>query len=104
MRKLSLVLLLLAALVMSVAAQDAVELRMVWYNDGNEGEVVRDLLDRFEADNPDIKVVIETVGYSDGILQQLPLQVQAGEAPDLARLTQFALLRDYYPRPDAVSQ
>lgn len=96
MRKLSLVLLLLAALVMSVAAQDAVELRMVWYNDGNEGEVVRDLLDRFEADNPDIKVVIETVGYSDGILQQLPLQVQAGEAPDLARLTQFAQLRDYY--------
>lgn len=95
MRKLSLVLLLLAALVMGVAAQDAVELRITWYDDGNEGEVLRDLLDRFEAENPDITVVIDTVAYNV-ILEQLPSQVQAGQAPDMARVTQFASLRDYY--------
>ena len=32
------------------------QLRMTWYNDGIEGEVMRSLLDRFEAQNSDIKV------------------------------------------------
>ncbi|MCB0131854.1 MAG: hypothetical protein KDD78_13430, partial [Caldilineaceae bacterium] len=32
------------------AAGDAVELRIAWYDDGNEGSVLRELLDRFEAD------------------------------------------------------
>ena len=71
-----------------VAAVDgeAVELRFIWYDDGDEGAVMRDLLDRFEADNPDIKVVMDTIAYSS-ILEQLPIQVEAGEGPDLARTT-----------------
>ncbi|MEO1439986.1 MAG: extracellular solute-binding protein, partial [Chloroflexota bacterium] len=77
---------LLAAFIMPVGAQDAVELRITWYDDGNEGEVLRDLLDRFEADNPDISVVIDTVAYNV-ILEQLPIQLQAGEGPDMARVT-----------------
>ena len=73
------VLALLIVGVLGVQAQDAVELRMAWYDDGSEGTVLRDLLDRFEADNPDIKVVVDTVPYQT-ILDQLPLQVEAGEA------------------------
>ena len=42
---------------------------MTWYDDGKEGEVLRDLLNRFEAKNPDIKVVIDTVPYATGILR-----------------------------------
>lgn len=38
-------------------------LRMAWYSDGNEGEVVKDLLGRFEAANPDIKVVLDQVPF-----------------------------------------
>ncbi|MBZ0296911.1 MAG: sugar ABC transporter substrate-binding protein [Anaerolineae bacterium] len=91
---------LLAALIlvlsaMPLVAQDAVELRITWYDDGNEGEVLRDLLDRFEADNPDITVVVDTVAYNS-ILEQLPLQVEAGEAPDMARITNLPGLRGYY--------
>jgi alpha-1,4-digalacturonate transport system substrate-binding protein len=92
-------LFLFALLVLSfsaVQAQDPVELRMTWYDDGNEGEVMRDLLDRFEADNPDITVVIDTVDYAEGILKTLPLQIQAGEGPDIARITSFTGLTDYY--------
>lgn len=74
---------------------DAVELRMTWYDDGNEGEVMRDLLDRFEADNPDIKVVIDTVPYSS-ILETLPIQLAAGEGPDMARVTDLGGLAQYY--------
>ncbi|GIL08975.1 MAG: sugar ABC transporter substrate-binding protein [Chloroflexota bacterium] len=83
---------LLAALLLMVvaplSAQEPVELRITWYDDGNEGAVLRDLLDRFEAENPDIKVVIDTVAYTV-ILEQLPLQIQAGEGPDMARITNF---------------
>lgn len=95
MRKLVLLALLLVTLVMGVAAQDPVELHITWYDDGNEGAVLRDLLDRFEAENPDIKVVIDTVAYNV-ILEQLPSQVQAGESPDIGRVTNFQSYLGYY--------
>lgn len=71
------------------------ELRMMWYNDGGESEVMRDLLDTFEADNPDIKVTLDIVPY-DAILQSLPLQLASGEGPDLARVTDLGGLSQYY--------
>ncbi|MCU0513182.1 MAG: extracellular solute-binding protein [Anaerolineae bacterium] len=92
------VLLLLALLVLgltSVAAQDNVELRITWYDDGNEGTVLRELLDRFEAENPGITVIVDTVAYNV-VLEQLPLQVEAGEGPDMARVTDFAAFRGRY--------
>lgn len=98
MKKLSVVLLALLVVVLGVGAtvaQDPVELRFMWYSDGNEGEVMQELLDRFQADNPDISVVLDTVAYS-AILEQLPIQVEAGEGPDLARITQFPSLAGNY--------
>lgn len=110
MKKLTLFALLgliLATAAGSTGAQaQPVELRITWYDDGNEGQVLRDLLDRFEAENPDIKVVIDTVPYTT-ILEQLPLQVEAGEGPDMARVTdlpgfagQYLDLRPYVKDPD----
>lgn len=90
------VIVALALPLAAIQAQDEpVELRMTWYSDGNEGEVMRDLLDRFEADNPDIKVVMDNVAY-DTILQNLPLQLAAGEGPDIARVTDLGGLSAYY--------
>ncbi len=91
MKQRILLVLLAALLLMAVAplsAQAPVELRITWYDDGNEGAILRELLDQFEAENPDIKVVIDTVAYTV-ILEQLPLQIQAGEGPDMARITNF---------------
>src|SRR5690554_5409679 len=48
-------MLALAALFALATASAQVELRVTWYDDGNEGQVLRDLLDRFEAENPDIR-------------------------------------------------
>lgn len=98
MKRLNLVFLLAMMILVvatSVSAQDTVELRITWYDDGNEGEVLRDLLDRFEADNPDIRVIVDTVAYSV-ILEQLPAQVEAGQGPDMARITNFPGLRGFY--------
>ena len=77
------------------AAEGVTELRITWYDDGNEGAVLRELLDRFEAENPDIKVVMDTVPYDPGIQKTLPLQLEAGEGPDMARITQLGVMSKY---------
>lgn len=87
--------LLIAIMAYPVFAQDAVELRMTWYTDGNEDVVMRELLDRFEEENPGITVVMDTVDYS-AILENLPIQLAAGEGPDMARVTDLGGLSEYY--------
>ena len=87
---------LVLALALPGAAQDVVELRMTWYTDGNEDEVMRDLLDRFEMENSDIRVVMDNVPYQAGILEALPVQLAAGEGPDMARVTNLGGLAEFY--------
>ncbi len=106
MRKLVSVALLVAIVVMalalvpaqsSVQAQDDVVLRILWYDDGNEGEVMRGLLDRFEEEHDGIKVELDTVGYAD-LHDILQAQVEGAgeEAPDMARVTDTARFRPFY--------
>ncbi|MEM7446452.1 MAG: ABC transporter substrate-binding protein, partial [Pseudomonadota bacterium] len=83
------------ALGMASTASAQTELRMTWYNDGIEGEVMQDLLDRFEADHPDITVSLDVVPYS-AILESLPVQLAAGDGPDLARVTDLGGLAEHY--------
>ncbi len=80
---------LLAALFLGAAtvAQAQTELRFACYADGNECEVYRDLLDGFEKANPDISVLVDVVPYRSGILEGLPVTLEAGEGPDVARVT-----------------
>lgn len=88
-------LLVLMVGVVPVLAQDAIELRFTCYQDGSECDVYSDLLSRFMEANPDITVVIDQVAYQD-ILDSLPVNVQVGEGPDIARLTNFTALQDFY--------
>lgn len=74
-----------AALALASAAQ-AGDVRIMWYSDGVEGEVMQDLVNRFMAENPDINVVLDNVAYQV-IMEQLPIQLAAGEGPDIARVT-----------------
>src|SRR5690554_955430 len=82
-----------ASLGTAAYAQEPVELRFMWYSDGNEGEVMADLLERFQEQNPDIRVVLDNVAYAV-IRDQLPVQLEAGQGPDLARIT---TLKDLAP-------
>lgn len=79
----------------AAGAAAQVELRMMFYTDGIEDQVVREQLDRFEAANPDIKVQLDVVAYKQ-ILEGLPVQLAAGEGPDLARVTDLGGLAKYY--------
>jgi alpha-1,4-digalacturonate transport system substrate-binding protein len=77
------------------SAGAATELRYTCYEDGNECQVMQELLDRFEADNLDITVVVDVVPYK-AILESLPVQLAAGEGPDLARVTDLGGLSKHY--------
>jgi alpha-1,4-digalacturonate transport system substrate-binding protein len=80
---------------LAVGAAGAGEIRVACYSDGNECEVTQDLAKRFEAQNADVKVVIDKVPYK-AILEQLPVQLAAGEGPDVARVTDLGGLSKYY--------
>ena len=81
-----LLIALAASASLATAAARGPSSACMWYSDGNEGEVMPDLLTRFEAENPDIKVVLDNVAY-DVIQTTLPVQLEAGNGPDMARVT-----------------
>ncbi len=83
----------LALAVSAVAAQEPVEIRFTYYADGNEADVMQVLVDAFMEANPDITVVLDVVPYAT-IDEQLPVQVETGEGPDLARITNFGAYQD----------
>ena len=89
----------LAAAVFAVALGSASaqtrEIRVMCYQDGNECEVTNDLARRFEAQNAGVKVVVDTVPYRT-IVEQLPVQLAAGQGPDIARVTDLGGLSKHY--------
>jgi alpha-1,4-digalacturonate transport system substrate-binding protein len=84
------------ALVQSVLGQaQAGEIRVMCYQDGVECDVTAEQAKRFEAANPGTKVVIDVVPYKT-ILEQLPVQLAAGQGPDIARVADLGGLSKYY--------
>ncbi|MEK1850628.1 MAG: carbohydrate ABC transporter substrate-binding protein, partial [Phyllobacterium sp.] len=39
------------------------DVRIMWYSDGVEGDVLKDLLGRFMKENPGINVILDNVSY-----------------------------------------
>ncbi len=86
--------LLGCALVAQSSAMAQTTLRMTWYSDGNEGEVMADLLRRFEEKNKDIKVVLDQVPFK-AINETLPVQLASGQGPDMARVADLGGIARY---------
>jgi alpha-1,4-digalacturonate transport system substrate-binding protein len=95
MKRFLLAALLIVLVVPAGAASAQEEIRFMCYQDGNECEVYEDLLNRFTEANPDIVVVVDIVPY-DTVRDNLRVQVEAGEAPDMARITDFAGMAGFY--------
>jgi alpha-1,4-digalacturonate transport system substrate-binding protein len=73
----------------------AQELRVQCYSDGNECDVTGEIARRFEAANAGAKIVIDKVPYK-AVVETLPVQLAAGEGPDIARVTDLGGLNKYY--------
>ena len=87
---------LLSALAFAAASHvQAGEIRVMCYQDGVECDVTAEQAKRFEAANPGTKVVIDVVPYKT-IVEQLPVQLAAGQGPDIARVTDLGGLSKYY--------
>jgi alpha-1,4-digalacturonate transport system substrate-binding protein len=69
-------------------------IRIAWYSDGNEGEVLLDLLKRFESANPDIKVAVDQMPFK-AISETIPVQLASGQGPDIVRITDFGGIARY---------
>ena len=89
------IVLALTAGLMSSTVAFAGDVRVMWYSDGVEGEVIQDLLNRFMDENPDINVILDNVAYQV-IQEQLPIELEAGRGPDIARVTNIKTLADHW--------
>ena len=83
-----------AVAVLPLAAQSA-EIRVMCYQDGQECEVTSAIAKRFEVANPGTKVLVDVVPYKT-VVEQLPVQLAAGQGPDIARVTELGGLSKYY--------
>jgi alpha-1,4-digalacturonate transport system substrate-binding protein len=88
---------MLGALALSLAASTAFagDVRIMWYSDGVEGEVMADLVGRFMKENPGINVILDNVAYKV-IQEQLPVELEAGRGPDIARVTNIKALASHW--------
>ena len=71
------------------------DVRVMCYQDGIECDVTAELAKRFESQNPGTKIIIDTVPYKT-IVEQLPVQLAAGQGPDIARVTDLGGLSKFY--------
>jgi alpha-1,4-digalacturonate transport system substrate-binding protein len=82
-------------LIAASMAQAATEIRVACYSDGNECDATQALLPKFEQQHADIKVIIDKQAYK-AILESLPVQLAAGQGPDIARTTDFGIISQYF--------
>ena len=76
-------------------AQDQVELRFFCTSDTGGCDVWNELLTRFTEANPTIHVTVDHLPYK-AELETLPVQLAAGEGPDIAAVTDLAGLKRFY--------
>jgi alpha-1,4-digalacturonate transport system substrate-binding protein len=72
----------------------AADLRVTCYADGNECDVLRQVAGQFTAAHRGTTVTVDQVPYKT-ILESLPVQLAAGNGPDIARATDFGTLAPY---------
>jgi alpha-1,4-digalacturonate transport system substrate-binding protein len=76
-------------------AQPIVELRYLCYQNGDECEISRDLLERFNRDNPDVRVAVDIVSFNV-VREQLETRLNTGQGPDMARVTNLGGFHRFY--------
>lgn len=85
----------LAVGLLGTTAAQAGDVRILWYSDGVEGEVLADLLDRFMEEHPNINIILDNVAYTV-VTEQLPIQLEAGQGPDIVRVTDLKSQADHW--------
>ncbi len=82
------------ALTVLATGAEAADIRIACYSDGNECPATRILAERFMKDNADIHIQIDEMPYKQ-ILESVPVQLAAGNGPDIARISDFGQVAQY---------
>ena len=82
-------------LALAATTASAVELDLMISDVDSKARLVAELAERYTAENPDVTINLNLVGY-DVIREQLPIQLEAGTGPDLAFVTNLGGLNPYY--------
>jgi multiple sugar transport system substrate-binding protein len=67
----------------SIAAQEPIKLTFWNYWDGNNGEAVQALVDRYNSEHPDVMIENVFIGWGE-LLPKLQIAVAGGDAPEIA--------------------
>ena len=68
----------------------------LWAGDtGTGGKIFAEMSKAFEAENPGVTVTVEEVSYQT-LVESLPVQLEAGEGPDIAIITDLGGLSRFY--------
>lgn len=81
--------------VSGAAGQERADLRFFCTSDTGGCDVWKELLSEFTEANPDITVTVDHLPYR-AELESLPVQLAAGEGPDIAAVTDLAGLKRFY--------
>ena len=84
------ILLLVAGLLVAAVGQADAQvqtLRFLWFTDGPDRPAIEGLVKRFNDTNPDVKIEFSIVPFAE-LNQLLVTQASAGQAPDLARVSE----------------
>lgn len=95
MKHITKVAFLTAGMVLAAGGASAQEIRFTCYSDGNECTVMDEMLKELEAQNEGLDVIVDTVPYK-AVLENLPVQLAAGNGPDMSRVTDLGGLNKYY--------
>ncbi len=98
LRKIVSLCIIVSLLVLSsvqVFSQEPVQIRVMADLVDDQVTVFNDIIADFEAENPDIDVLLDVVPY-DTIQQTLPLQLETGVGPDIIKTTSIGSLSPYY--------
>jgi alpha-1,4-digalacturonate transport system substrate-binding protein len=82
-----LVVLGIALVLGSRAEAQVTTLRFLWFTDGPDKPAIEGLVKRFNDTNPDVKIEFSIVPFAE-LNQLLVTQASAGQAPDIARVTE----------------
>lgn len=84
------ILLLVAGLLIAAVGQADAQvqtLRFLWFTDGPDRPAIEGLVKKFNDTNPDVKIEFSIVPFAE-LNQLLVTQASAGQAPDLARVSE----------------
>ena len=80
------VLVLVLGMFVPTIAQEDVTLSVLWFNDANESEVFLDTIQPYLDENPNIKIDMQVVAFSD-YEKKIKMLLSGDSAPDIARVT-----------------